>query len=253
MKIIIAPAKQMKQDLDSFLVKSKPEFLSQTEILADFLQSRSRDELAELWQASDSVVSKSIQQLKQMDLKQHLTPAIIAFSGIQYQYMAPDLFSQPALDYIQENLRIMSGFYGLLRPFDGVSLYRLEMKTGMVGFKDYSLYHFWGEKLANSLFNNNDLVINLASKEYSRAISPYLNDGRKMVTIDFQEQKNGKWRTIATHAKMTRGAMVRYLAENQIKNLADVQDFRDFNYQFVPEASTEDHYIFRTDFDFKHH
>lgn len=251
MKIIIAPAKKMKQDLDSFLVRSEPEFIEEAQTLADFLQSRSTANLKEIWQASDQIVAKSQKQLEQMDLFTRLTPAIVAFSGIQYQYMAPDLFTQPALEYIQENLRIMSGFYGLLRPFDGVTSYRLEMKSSMIGFKDYSLYHFWGEKLAESLFENDDLVINLASKEYSRAIAPYLTNQRKMVTVDFQEQRNGKWRTIATHAKMTRGTMVRYLAENQIKNLVDLQDFHEFGYQFAPSASSEDHYVFRTDFDFK--
>ena len=72
-----------------------------------------------------------------------------------------------------------------------------------------------------------------------------------MITIDFQEQKGGKWRTIATHAKMARGEMVRFIAEKQIKNPADLQDFHDFDFQFVPEKSSEDHYLFRTDFDFK--
>ena len=251
MKIIIAPAKKIKRDLDSFPVQSRPMFLEKTKVLAEFLQSRSDDQLKLLWQASDQVIQKSKLQLKEMNLENHLTPAIIAFSGIQYQYMAPDLFTQPALDYIQDNLRILSGFYGSLRPFDGISPYRLEMKTQMVGFKDYSLYHFWGEDLANEIFKDDDLVINLASKEYSRAIAPYLSEDRKMITVDFQERKNEKWRTIATQAKMARGEMVRFMAERQIKNPAELQDFHDFDFQYTPEVSTDDHYVFRTDFDFK--
>ena len=251
MKIIIAPAKKMKRDLDSFSVKSKPQFLTQTRILAKFLKSRTLQQLKELWQASDKVVAASQKQLEELDLENKLTPAIISFSGIQYQYMAPDLFTAPALNYIQDNLRILSGFYGSLRPFDGISPYRLEMKTSMIGFKDYSLYHFWNQQIADDLFKNDELVINLASKEYSRVVAPYLNKNRKMITIDFQEQKGGKWRTIATHAKMARGEMVRFIAEKQIKNPADLQDFHDFDFQFVPEKSSEDHYLFRTDFDFK--
>ena len=104
MKIIIAPAKIMKIDRDSFPVQSKPEFLTKTRILEHFLKSRTKEQLDTLWHASQKVTEQSILQLKNMDLDDRLTPAILAFSGIQYQYMAPDIFTQPALDYIQKNL-----------------------------------------------------------------------------------------------------------------------------------------------------
>lgn len=251
MKIIISPAKIMQRDLDTFPVQSKPVFLSKTAQLAQFLQSRTRQQLKELWQASDKIAALSEGQLKEMDLEQRLTPAILAFGGLQYQYMAPDLFTQKALSYIQQNLRILSGFYGVLRPFDGVCPYRLEMNTAMVGFKDYSLYHFWGASLAEELFKDEKVVLNLASKEYSRAIKPYVDSDHQMITIEFQEQKRSKWRSAATHAKMARGEMVRFLAERQIKNPAQVQDFHDFGFQFMPDLSRDNHYIFRTDFNFK--
>lgn len=251
MKIIIAPAKIMKIDRDSFPVQTKPEFLEKTRRLEQFLKSRSKDQLMQLWQTSEKITQQSIQQLKNMDLDARLTPAILAFSGIQYQYMAPDLFTQPALDYIQKNLRILSGFYGMLRPFDGVCPYRLELNTKMKGFIDYSLYHFWGDSVANSLFKDDDTVINLASKQYMRLVKPYLNENRKMITIDFQELKNDQWKTVGVHAKMARGALVRFIAEKQIKNPADLQDFHDFEFQFTPEVSSSDNYIFRTTFDFK--
>lgn len=250
MKIIIAPAKIMKIDRDSFPVQSKPEFLTKTRILEHFLKSRTKEQLDTLWHASQKVTEQSILQLKNMDLDDRLTPAVLAFSGIQYQYMAPDIFTQPALDYIQKNLRILSGFYGMLRPFDGVCPYRLELNTKMIGFRDYSLYHFWGDDIANSLFKEDDIVINLASKQYMRLIKPYLNEKRRMITIDFQELKNGEWKTVGVHAKMARGEMVRFMAENQIKNPADLRDFHDFEFQFEPEVSSDDHYIFRTAFDF---
>ena len=253
MKIIIAPAKIMKIDRDSFPVQSQPEFLDKTRILEKFLKSRTNDQLAVLWHASQRVTDQSILQLKNMDLDHHLTPAILAFSGIQYQYMAPDLFTQPALDYIQQNLRILSGFYGILRPFDGVCPYRLELNTKMVGFRDYSLYHFWNDKVANSLFENDGIVINLASKQYMRLVKPYLNESRQMVTIDFQEYKNERWKTVGVHAKMARGEMVRFIAERQIKNPVELRDFHDFEFKFIPEVSSADHYVFRTNFDFTRH
>ena len=250
MKIIIAPAKIMKIDRDSFPIQSKPQFLDKTRILERFLKSRSNEQLKDLWHASENVTKQSILQLENMNLDERLTPAILAFSGIQYQYMAPDLFTQPALDYIQKNLRILSGFYGMLRPFDGVCPYRLELNTKMVGFRDYSLYHFWGSDIAENLFQEDNIVIDLASKQYTRLVKPYLSQGRQLITVDFQELKNNKWKTVGVHAKMARGEMVRYIAEKQIKNPTDLQDFNDFEFQFEPDVSTKDHYVFRTEFDF---
>lgn len=250
MKIIIAPAKIMKIDRDSFPIQSKPQFLDKTRILERFLKSRSNEQLKDLWHASENVTKQSILQLENMNLDERLTPAILAFSGIQYQYMAPDLFTQPALDYIQKNLRILSGFYGMLRPFDGVCPYRLELNTKMVGFRDYSLYHFWGSDIAENLFQEDNIVIDLASKQYTRLVKPYLSQGRQLITVEFQELKNGKWKTVGVHAKMARGEMVRYIAEKQIKNPTDLQDFNDFEFQFEPDVSTKDHYVFRTEFDF---
>ena len=250
MKVIIAPAKIMKIDRDSFPIQSKPQFLDKTRILERFLKSRSNEQLKDLWHASENVTKQSILQLENMNLDERLTPAILAFSGIQYQYMAPDLFTQPALDYIQKNLRILSGFYGMLRPFDGVCPYRLELNTKMVGFCDYSLYHFWGSDIAENLFQEDNIVIDLASKQYTRLVKPYLSQGRQLITVDFQELKNGKWKTVGVHAKMARGEMVRYIAEKQIKNPTDLQDFNDFEFQFEPDVSTKDHYVFRTEFDF---
>ncbi|KAA8790535.1 peroxide stress protein YaaA [Lactobacillus crispatus] len=250
MKVIISPAKIMKIDRDSFPIQSKPQFLDKTRILERFLKSRSNEQLKDLWHASENVTKQSILQLENMNLDERLTPAILAFSGIQYQYMAPDLFTQPALDYIQKNLRILSGFYGMLRPFDGVCPYRLELNTKMVGFRDYSLYHFWGSDIAENLFQEDNIVIDLASKQYTRLVKPYLSQGRQLITVDFQELKNDKWKTVGVHAKMARGEMVRYIAEKQIKNPTDLQDFNDFEFQFEPDVSTKDHYVFRTEFDF---
>lgn len=240
----------MKIDRDSFPIQSKPQFLDKTRILERFLKSRSNEQIKDLWHASENVTKQSILQLENMNLDERLTPAILAFSGIQYQYMAPDLFTQPALDYIQKNLRILSGFYGMLRPFDGVCPYRLELNTKMVGFRDYSLYHFWGSDIAENLFQEDNIVIDLASKQYTRLVKPYLSQGRQLITVDFQELKNGKWKTVGVHAKMARGEMVRYIAEKQIKNPTDLQDFNDFEFQFEPDVSTKDHYVFRTEFDF---
>ena len=255
MKIIISPAMKMKVDTNAFAAKSQPQFLTQAKELSDFLKKCSFTRLKSIWGGSDRTTEEGQKQLAALDITEveGLTPAIISYSGIQYQYMAPDLFTAEALAYLQKNARILSGLYGVLRPFDGVWPYRLEMKNKVLGFREPNLYKYWGETLADNLFDKNDVVINLASKEYSKNIAPYLSDKRQMITIDFQEQKNGQWKTVGVHAKMARGEMVRFISENELKQPEELQQFDDFGFQFVAEESTASRYVFRTDFDFKRH
>ena len=168
MRIIISPAKKMNVDRDSLPVRDQPFFLDQTETILRELQSRSPAELQKLWKCNDAIAAVNVERLEKMDLHSRLTPAVLAYEGIQYQYMAPGVFTDQQYEYIQEHLRILSGFYGLLRPFDGVTPYRLEMqaKLSVSGAKD--LYAFWNRTLAEHLFRETNCIINLASKEYSQ-------------------------------------------------------------------------------------
>lgn len=245
MKIIIAPAKKMKIDQDTFLVRSRPVYLDKAQELLDFLKMRNFEQLKSLWKANDNIVRTNQNNLLVSDLDKKLTPAILAFSGIQYQYLAGDVLPQEGLDYLQDHLRILSGFYGILKPFDGVIPYRLELKTQMTGFKDYSLYHFWGDLPYQELFRDTETVLNLASLEYSRLIVPYLKDGQRMITIKFLENKNSKWRQIPTHAKMARGEMVRFAAKEQINTPEQLKEFSDFGYVFSAEDSSAETYVFK--------
>lgn len=245
MKIIIAPAKKMKVDQDSFLVQTQPQFLEKTQILLDFLKSRNFNQLKEIWQANDNIIKSNQINLQNSSLNKNLSPSIVAFDGIQYQYIGADVLEQSALDYLQDNLRIISGFYGLLRPFDGIIPYRLEMRAPMVGFKDYSLYHFWGEAPYRSLYEKDDIVVNLASKEYSRVIEPYVQSSQRLITITFLEKRKDKWRQIATHSKMARGAMVRFMAQNQIEEVEQIKRFHDFGFQFDSSQSRENDLVFK--------
>ncbi|WP_297816106.1 peroxide stress protein YaaA [uncultured Lactobacillus sp.] len=245
LKFIIAPAKKMKLDQDSFAVQSQPDFLDKTQILWDFLKEQDFEQLKKIWNANDKIVEQNQKRLKNESLDRNLTPAIVAFDGIQYQYLAADVLEQGALDYLQKNLRIMSALYGLLRPFDGGVAYRLEMQTGMVGFKDYSLYHFWGNKLYQELYKDEKCVINLASKEYSKLISPYVRDDQQFITITFLEKRKDKWRQIATHSKMARGAMMRFAAQKRVKNIDELKQFTDFGFKFSEKDSSEKELVFK--------
>ena len=244
MRIIISPAKKMNVDTDSFAVEALPQFLAETERLKEVMQAMSDRELHALWKCNDAIAKLNVERLRDMDLHRNLTPAILSYEGIQYQYMAPGVMETGQLAYLREHLRILSGFYGLLRPFDGVTPYRLEMQARLSvgGAKD--LYTFWGRQLAEHLAAETECVLNLASKEYSRAVEPHLPPSVRFLTCTFGEWKNGKVIEKGTMCKMARGQMVRWLAENQIEKAEDIREFSDLEYRFDPELSDKDHFVF---------
>ena len=165
---------------------------------------------------------------------------MIAYEGIQYQYMAPAVFGGAETEYIREHLRILSGFYGVLKPFDGVVPYRLEMQAKASEAGD--LYRFWGEKLYREAAD--EVILNLASKEYSRCIEKYLRPENLFLTVTFGELIGGKVKQKGTFAKMARGEMVRYLAENQVEEPQGIKGFDRLDYHFAEELSTETEYVF---------
>ena len=244
MRIIISPAKKMNADTDSLPVRDLPAFLEQTEELCRELQSKSPEELQKLWKCNDQIAAVNVERLRQMDLRRNLTPAVLAYEGIQYQYMAPNVFTNREYDYIQEHLRILSGFYGVLRPFDGVTPYRLEMQTKLKICEVKDLYSYWSNKLAEYIFEETDCIINLASKEYSICVSKYLRPEIRFITCVFGEEKDGKIIEKGTMCKMARGEMVRYMAEHQITKPEDIRTFNRLDYAFDPERSDESTYVF---------
>ncbi len=244
MRIIISPAKKMNVDTDSFPVEALPRFVERAERLIAALRERSGQELQDLWKCNDKITGQNLERLRTMDPRRNLTPAILAYEGIQYRYMAPGVMETGALEYLREHLRILSGLYGLLRPFDGVTPYRLEMQARLSvdGFKD--LYDFWGEDLANQLAGETDLVVDLASREYSRAVEPWLPQGVRFLKCIFGEKKDGKLVEKGTMCKMVRGQMVRWLAENRVEDPGGIKNFSDLGYCFSPEDSAENIYTF---------
>ena len=244
MKIIISPAKKMRVDTDSLPYQDLPAFLSRTEQLCKVLQSMSDAELKKLWKCNDQIAALNIQRLQNMDLHNRLTPAVLAYEGIQYQYMAPGVFTEQAFRYVQEHLRILSGFYGILKPFDGVTPYRLEMQAKLRAGECKDLYAYWGDSLAKVIFSETDCIINLASKEYSVCVSKYLPENVRFITCVFGEEKDGKVIEKGTMCKMARGEMVRFMAENQIEDPEQIKFFDRLGYRFTPTHSDENLFVF---------
>ena len=236
----------MNVDTDNFDCRDLPLFLACTQRLLSSLLTMSLDQLRVLWKCSEPLARQNYERLHRINLYANLTPAILAYEGIQYQYMAPGVFTYGELEYIQEHLRILSGFYGLLCPFDGVAPYRLEMQAKLAVDGAADLYAFWADALALALSREDDVILNLASKEYSRSVIPHLPAQTRLITCVFAEEQDGKIREKATLCKMARGEMVRYLAEHGCQTPEHAKMFDRLDFRFSPELSDESTYVFCT-------
>lgn len=244
MKILLSPAKKMNVNTDDLAPLGLPVFMEQTEEILRFLQGLSYAEAKKLWVCNDRIAEQNYDRLKSMDLYHRLTPAILSYEGIAYQYMAPVVFESGEFAYVQEHLRILSAFYGVVKPMDGVTPYRLEMqaKAKVAGTKD--LYEYWGDKLYREVLDDSHIIINLASKEYSRCIEKYLLPEDIYITCVFGESSGGKIVQKGVYAKMARGEMVRFMAEKQIKAPDEVKMFDRLGYKFRADLSDERTFVF---------
>jgi len=244
MKIIISPAKKMNKDTDSIEVTGMPEFINDAVILMHEMQSLSLSEGKALWKCNDKLAELNYKRYKDMALMRRLTPAVIAYEGLQYQHMAPKVLTTRALSYLSDHLRILSGFYGVLRPFDGVTPYRLEMQAKLSVNDCNDLYDFWGDRLYHSLVDDDRIIINLASKEYSQCIEKYITPKDRFITIEFGELVEGKVKQKGTISKMARGNMVRFMAENNISDPNGLKDFQELGFAYSKELSSNSKYVF---------
>ena len=243
MRIIISPAKQMRIDTDTLVCPDLPVFLEKAAVLKDYLNGLSYEEQKKLWACNDKIANENHERFAHMDLKKNLTPALLAYDGIQYTYMAPSVFENAYFDYVQEHLRILSGFYGVLKPLDGVTPYRLEMqaKASVNGFRN--LYDFWGDALYHEVLTEDRIIINLASKEYSKCVEKDLQPQDTYITIVFGELIRDKVVTKGVYAKMARGEMVRFIAEIGAQHPEQIKAF-DRGYRFDDKRSTDTEYVF---------
>lgn len=244
MKIILSPAKKMQTDTDTLSARQDLIFPEKTGEILREMRSRSFEELKELWGCSEKIARQSYEQLQMIGSEALRTPALLAYEGIAYQYMAPSVFSDGEFSYLQQHLRILSALYGVLRPMDGVHPYRLEMqaKLAVGGKKD--LYEFWGREIFEAVCDEERLIINLASKEYAGIVERYLGKEDRFISCVFYEDTGSKPVQKSVYAKMARGEMVRYMAEHRIENPEELKAFDRMGYRFLEERSSEREYFF---------
>ena len=245
LRIITSPAKKMRvQDAPPWPVREPP-FLDRSRQLLAALRGLSREQAQALWRCSDRLADLNYERLRVADLGRGDTAAVVAYEGIQYAHMAPGVMSERELAWLDEHLRILSGLYGMLRPLDGVVPYRLEMQARLAVGGASDLYAFWGDALYEALAAECDLIVNVASVEYARAVTPHVRpDGPQILTCLFGVMRDGRLRQGATEAKAARGTFVRWCAERGVERADELTSFDERGYALDETRSGEGTLVF---------
>lgn len=249
--IVLSPAKKLDFNPPAIDAPVTPRRCAdETAELAKVTRELSRADLRRLMSISDALAELNYQRFQAFDndASEGALQAVFAFAGDVYDGLSARTLSVDDLNWAQDHLRILSGFYGLLRPLDAIQPYRLEMGIRLKTKRGATLYDFWGERI--SLRLNEDAgklaeqtLVNLASHEYFGAV-----DARALklpvVTPHFKEKKDGEARIISFYAKKARGGMARFAIENSLEKVEDLKAFDRDGYRFDKNLSTDTDWIF---------
>ena len=233
--IVISPAKRLSENInDNTLASTTPYFKKEADSLAKELALLSSKQLSSLMNVSDGIAELNSKRYKNWNKNMGSEKrAIFQFEGDVFKHLNAAKFNETQTDYMNKNLRILSGIYGLLRPSDEMSPYRLEMGTKHNFNGSKNLYEFWGDKIAKKINNElgSSLLFNLASEEYFSAISRYV-DAEKTINFKFLSLSGGKEKVVGVIAKRARGEMARFLIDNQIESTDGINKFSCMGFKF---------------------
>jgi cytoplasmic iron level regulating protein YaaA (DUF328/UPF0246 family) len=238
MKIIISPAKKLKESKRKIDFFTNIRFKAETMHLIDKLKALTAKDISLLMNISKNLAELNFNRFQSWNLNsKEVNHALFMFDGDVYKSLNVADLNDLDIKFASDNLRIVSGLYGLLRPLDLIYPYRLEMGTNLKTKDKDNLYDFWESKLHDSLKNelkNKETLINLASDEYSKALQLHkLN--QKVIKPVFKDFKNGKFKVISFHAKKARGEMVNFIVKNKISKYQDLKLFKNCGYSFADE------------------
>ena len=245
MKIVISPAKTLDYETKLPTTRgTQPEFLKTTATVNRKLARISKKEISELMNISDKLADLNYtryQEFEEEHNKKNSRPAVYAFNGDVYTGLDAYTIPTEKLDFLQDSLRILSGYYGILRPLDLIQPYRLEMGTSLSVGRKKDLYELWQEKVTNYLnaeLAEDELFVNLASNEYFKAVNV-----KKLkvpvITPVFKDYKNGKLKIISFFAKKARGSMARFIVDSEAKTVEDLKAFDYDGYRYSEEESAK--------------
>lgn len=235
MKIIISPAKSFKKNEGIETIGLL--FPEKTKILVDKFKKYSMNEMGNLNRTNDKLTEKAYYDYQEFDFENLDNPAIFAYNGLVFKQFDKDDFND--LDYLNDHVYIISALYGLLKPLTGMADYRLYFDNS-----DMDLYEFWADDLYKELYKDNDLIINLASKEYTKTIRPFLKDDDKFISLSFKDDKDGKLRSYTAWMKQARGRMLKEIISKKIEDPEVIKKLVVNGYKYDPYNSTENEYVY---------
>jgi len=253
MLMVISPAKTL--DYESPLATQRftqPALLEKSHLLIDVARDLSPAQISSLMGISDKLAHLNADRFNQWQPPfslENARQAILAFKGDVYTGLQAETFSDDDFDFAQQHLRMLSGLYGLLRPLDLMQPYRLEMGIKLANPAGKDLYGFWGDLLTEKLNEaiaeqGDDVLINLASDEYFKAIKPKKLNAELIKPV-FLDEKNGKFKVISFYAKKARGLMSRYVIQNRLTNPAQLKKFDVDGYFFDTAESKDNELVFK--------
>ncbi|MFT5420880.1 MAG: cytoplasmic iron level regulating protein YaaA (DUF328/UPF0246 family) [Candidatus Endobugula sp.] len=252
MLMVISPAKKLDVDTPTITnKKSQASLLADSQLLIDELQTLAPQDVSSLMRISDKLGSLNYDRYQQWQLPftlKNAKQALLVFKGDVYVGLGAELFSEEDFVFAQQHLRILSGLYGVLRPLDLMQAYRLEMGTRFSNRRGKDLYRFWGDKITQNLNaqlkkNNSDVVVNLASTEYFKAVNKSKLNA-EIITPIFKDKKNGQYKIISFYAKKARGLMAAYGIKKQITDAKKLKKFTSSGYQYNADLSTDSDWVF---------
>jgi cytoplasmic iron level regulating protein YaaA (DUF328/UPF0246 family) len=252
MKVLLSPAKSIDiTDIPATVNTTVSSFLKESEQLVNKLKKFSVKKLESTMHISLDLAELNKQRfaswLPPLERSQSSVPSAFAFNGEVYRGLDIRSFSSDELEKAQSVIRILSGMYGILKPFDLMCPYRLEMGTKwQITPKQKNLYQFWGTKLTKFLNNEmhkDEVLVNLASSEYFKAIDRKVLKA-KVITPVFKEFKNGEYKIVMMYAKHARGAMARYIVQNNLQTAEELKLYTIDGYSFDVNQSTEEEWVY---------
>ena len=252
MLLLVSPAKDLDfQPLAKPVNVTQPAMLAQSQQLADICKGLTPADLSSLMHISDKLAGLNAARFAQWQLpftEQNAKAALFAFNGDVYQGLDAGSLTDDDIHFAQQHLRILSGLYGVLRPLDLMQPYRLEMGTKLANPHGKDLYAFWQNSITEQLNQQlselqTDIVVNLASQEYFKAVKPKLLQGR-LISPVFKDFKNGQYKIISFFAKKARGLMARYIIEQRLTTAEQLKGFDLAGYQYSAEQSSADEPVF---------
>jgi len=243
MKIIFSPSKEMREEniFESKKIEfTESKFKDKTDILIGILKEKSLSEIENIMKLKGELLNKTYKDIQDYD-KLKSIPAISMYYGVSFKELNLEDYSEKSLEYLKNNLLILSALYGVSLAFDLLKKYRLDMTMSII---DKGLYNFWKKDIndyISNILSKDEVLLNLASGEFSKMID---NKKISIVNIDFKEEKDGAYKSVSTYSKKARGQFLNYLIKNQIDNLEDIKKIKLDGYRLNNALSDEKSFIF---------